>query len=113
MIQPIFVYGQHILEQPCTDIQLESPQLQNLVNNLWDTMRNAQGCGLSAPQIGLPYNVFVIDSQNAFQAIGKVFGKDILMPRTKESKGYLLILNSWRCLQKCGKQRRAASVCQV
>ncbi|MFY7827986.1 MAG: peptide deformylase [Flectobacillus sp.] len=73
MIQPVYLYGQSILSQNCTDIMLDNPQLPIITVNLWDTMRNAQGCGLSAPQIGLPYNLFVIDSQNAFQAIGKGF----------------------------------------
>ncbi|MDI9874309.1 peptide deformylase [Flectobacillus rivi] len=108
MIQPIFVYGQHILEQPCTDIQLESPQLQNLVNNLWDTMRNAQGCGLSAPQIGLPYNVFVIDSQNAFQAIGKGFRKRYF---DAEDKGIQGIFINPQLLEVSSKMWKAEEGC--
>lgn len=83
MIQPIYVYDQQILEQPCLDIPHDSPMLSNLVLDLWDTMRNAQGCGLSAPQIGKAYNVFVIDSANAYQSIGKAFRNKYYEPNDK------------------------------
>ena len=83
MIQPIYVYDQQILEQPCLDIPHDSPMLSNLILDLWDTMRNAQGCGLSAPQIGVSYSVFIIDSKSVFQSIGKAFRHKYYEPDDK------------------------------
>lgn len=80
MIQPIYVYGHQILEQQCIEIPHDSSTLSDMILDLWDTMRNAQGCGLSAPQIGLAYNVFIIDSKSVFQSIGKAFRNKYFEP---------------------------------
>ncbi|MDI9863834.1 peptide deformylase [Flectobacillus longus] len=108
MIQPIYVYDQQILVQKCLDIPHDLPILPNLILDLWDTMRNAQGCGLSAPQIGLPYNVFVIDSQNAFQAIGKGFRKRYF---DTEDKGIQEIFINPQLLEVSSKMWKAEEGC--
>ncbi|HRI28250.1 MAG TPA: peptide deformylase [Chitinophagales bacterium] len=62
MILPIVAYGDPVLRQTCTDIALDYPDLQNLINNMFETMYNARGVGLAAPQIGLPIRLFIIDT---------------------------------------------------
>ena len=61
MIVPIVAYGDPVLKKKAKDIKQEYPDLEKLVNNMWDTMFNAYGVGLAAPQIGLPIRMFVID----------------------------------------------------
>lgn len=62
MILPIFAYGQPVLKQVTQEIDKDYPDLQELIENMWETMYHASGVGLAAPQIGLPIRIFVIDT---------------------------------------------------
>lgn len=62
MILPIYAYGQPVLKQIAKDIEPDYPNLKELIANMWDTMYNADGVGLAAPQIGLSIRLFVIDT---------------------------------------------------
>ncbi|SDQ58035.1 peptide deformylase [Flagellimonas zhangzhouensis] len=62
MILPIVAYGDPVLRKVAKDIDSEYPKLDELINNMWDTMYNAHGVGLAAPQVGLPIRMFVIDT---------------------------------------------------
>ena len=62
MILPIYTFGQSVLKQVGKNIDAEYPDLQALIANMWETMYNASGVGLAAPQIGLAIRLFVIDT---------------------------------------------------
>lgn len=62
MILPIYAYGQPVLKKVGKEIDKDYPNLDELIANMWETMYNAQGVGLAAPQIGLAIRLFVIDS---------------------------------------------------
>ena len=62
MILPIYSYGQPVLKKKCIEIDKSYPGLEELINNMWETMYNAKGIGLAAPQIGLPIRLFIVDS---------------------------------------------------
>lgn len=61
MILPIYLYGQPILRKVAHDIDQDYPNLKELIQNMFETMYNADGIGLAAPQIGLDIRLFVID----------------------------------------------------
>lgn len=61
MILPIVAYGDPVLKKKAKEIDEDYPKLEELINNMWDTMYNAYGVGLAAPQIGLPIRMFMID----------------------------------------------------
>lgn len=61
MILPIYTYGHAILRKKCKDIHPGYQDLDHLIVNMFETMRNAHGIGVSAPQIGISINLFVID----------------------------------------------------
>ncbi|NDV78180.1 peptide deformylase [Dysgonomonas sp. 511] len=61
MILPIYLYGQPVLRKEAKDITSDYPNLKELINNMFETMYNADGVGLAAPQIGLDIRLFVID----------------------------------------------------
>lgn len=61
MILPIYVYGQSVLRKVAEDITPDYPNLKELIDNMFETMENAEGVGLAAPQIGLPIRVVTID----------------------------------------------------
>ncbi|SFD05977.1 peptide deformylase [Algibacter lectus] len=62
MILPIVAYGDPVLKRKATDITEDYPKLDALVDNMFETMYNAYGVGLAAPQIGLPIRMFLVDT---------------------------------------------------
>jgi peptide deformylase len=62
MILPIVVYGDAILQKEADDVELNKSELQLLVDNMFETMYNAKGVGLAAPQIGKSLRLFIVDS---------------------------------------------------
>jgi len=62
MILPIVAYGEPVLRKVGKDITKEYPKLEELIANMWETMYNAHGVGLAAPQIGLPIRLFLVDT---------------------------------------------------
>lgn len=61
MILPIYVYGQPVLRKVAEDIAPDYPNLKELIANMFETMDNADGVGLAAPQIGLPIRVVTVN----------------------------------------------------
>ncbi len=68
MIYPIYVHGSSVLRGGTEKIEKDYPGLQQLVNDMFETMYASDGVGLAAPQIGKAINLFVID--------GTPFGED-------------------------------------
>lgn len=62
MILPIVAYGDPVLRKVAEDIDKDYPKLDGLLADMWETMYNANGVGLAAPQIGLAIRLFVIDT---------------------------------------------------
>ena len=63
MILPLVAYGSTVLKKLAEDIDAPYPQLEELIANMWDTMYNASGVGLAAPQIGKAIRLFIADSE--------------------------------------------------
>lgn len=61
MILPIYVYGHPVLRKVAEDIEKDYKGLDKLIADMFDTMYNADGIGLAAPQVGKPVRIFVID----------------------------------------------------
>ena len=57
----IRAYGDPVLRKKCKDITPDYPELKTLIDNMFETMYDAHGIGLAAPQIGLDIRLFVID----------------------------------------------------
>lgn len=63
MIIPIYGYGEPVLRQVATEITPDYPNLKDIIANMYDTMYNAYGVGLAAPQVGMAIRLFVIDTE--------------------------------------------------
>jgi peptide deformylase len=61
MIYPITVFGDPVLRKVTTDIDQSYEGLEMLAEDMLETMHNAEGVGLAAPQIGLTIRIFVVD----------------------------------------------------
>ena len=61
MILPIHVYGDPILRVEAQDVEADSEDLQQLLDDMHETMRGAAGIGLAAPQVGRTERLFLVD----------------------------------------------------
>ncbi|MCB0836000.1 MAG: peptide deformylase [Bacteroidetes bacterium] len=61
MILPIVGYGHPTLKKKAKPITPDYPELEELLENMFETMYNALGVGLAAPQVNLPIRIFVVD----------------------------------------------------
>lgn len=62
MILPIIGYGDPVLRKVGVSITPDYPNLKEIIGNMYDTMYNASGVGLAAPQVGMALRLFVIDT---------------------------------------------------
>lgn len=62
MIYPIVIYGSPILRKETVEIDSSYPGISKLIDDMFETMYNADGVGLAAPQIGLSIRLFVVDA---------------------------------------------------
>jgi peptide deformylase len=62
MTHPITLYGEPVLEKPAETItNFDTPELQTLVDDMFESMYAAKGVGLAAPQIGISKRIAVVD----------------------------------------------------
>lgn len=62
MNMPIIAYGDPILRKKAEAIPQDYPDLQNLIGSMFETMYNAHGVGLAAPQVGFSIRLFIVDA---------------------------------------------------
>jgi len=58
----IYLHGHPVLRKKANEVSADEPHLQALIDEMFETMYNAEGVGLAAPQIGRTLRLFVIDS---------------------------------------------------
>ena len=69
MILPIVAYGHPVLRKVAEDIGPDYPQLDKLIEDMWETMYGSNGVGLAAPQINRSIRLFVVDSTMIFDGM--------------------------------------------
>ncbi len=62
MILPIVAYGDPVLRKMGKEISKDYPKLDEILENMFETMNNAHGIGLAAPQVGMPIRLFIVDA---------------------------------------------------
>jgi peptide deformylase len=91
MILPVYAYGQAVLKKKAISIDSSYPDLAELIKDMWETMYNAHGVGLAAPQVGHSIRLFIIDSTQIMEE-GKEqegFKKVFINANVIEEKGDL------------------------
>jgi peptide deformylase len=61
-ILPIVLYNDPVLREKAAEISSDSKKLQRLIDDMFDTMYEASGVGLAAPQVGESLRLFVVDA---------------------------------------------------
>ena len=63
MILPIIGYGDPVLRKVGEEVSKDYPNLKEVIANMYETMYNAHGVGLAAPQVGLGIRMFIVDCE--------------------------------------------------
>lgn len=98
MILPIIAYGDPVLKKVAADITPDYPNLKELIANMYETMYNAYGVGLAAPQVGLSIRLFVIDAA----AFAK--DKELSVEEQEFLKGFKQTFINARILEETGNE---------
>ena len=61
-IRTLREYGDEVLTRVCKEVKESTPRIKELVNDMFDTMYEANGVGLAAPQVGILKRIVVIDT---------------------------------------------------
>lgn len=59
----ILKYGDDTLRKVCRPVEVITPRILTLLDDMLETMRAADGCGLAAPQVGILRRVVVIETE--------------------------------------------------
>ena len=62
MVLPVVAYGHPVLRKVCEEINSGYPDLEKLIENMWETMYHTNGVGIAAPQVNRPIRLFVVDT---------------------------------------------------
>ena len=102
MILPIVAYGDPVLRKVADAIDATYPDLEKLITNMKETMYNASGVGLAAPQIGKAIRLFLIDASpfaeddnlsEEERTVLKSFNRVFINPKILEEEGEEWIFN--------------------
>jgi peptide deformylase len=102
MILPIVAYGDPVLRKVADAIDAAYPDLEKLITNMRETMYNASGVGLAAPQIGKAIRLFLIDASpfaeddnlsEEERTVLKSFNRVFINPKILEEEGEEWIFN--------------------
>lgn len=79
-IREVGEFGDSVLRKPCKEVKEITPRVQDLINDMFETLYEADGVGLAAPQVGILKRIAVID----------VTGEDpilLINPKVLETSG--------------------------
>ncbi len=79
-IRELGEFGDSVLKKPCKEVREITPRVQDLIKDMFDTLYEANGVGLAAPQVGILKRIVVID----------VTGEDpilLINPKVLETSG--------------------------
>lgn len=95
MKYPVTVYGDPLLRKKARPIEKNSEEIQEIINNMWETMYYSDGVGLAAPQVGLSIRLFVVDASSGAdeEAQLKDFKKVFINPEIVETAGEEWVMN--------------------
>ena len=64
MILPIYLYGSEVLRKENKDVDLNDKEaIMKLIEDMKETLKVADGCGLAAPQVGVNQRLVIVDGR--------------------------------------------------
>jgi len=98
MILPIVAYGDAVLRKKGEEITKDFPILNTLIENMYETMYEASGVGLAAPQIGLSIRLFLVDTSPFAE------DEELSEDEIKELKGFKCTFINAKMLEEDGEE---------
>ncbi len=96
MILPIVAFGDPVLKREADEIPQDHENLEILIDNMFETMYNAQGVGLAAPQIGQSIRLFIVDASP--------FGEDEDDPEALKVRDFKEVFINAEILESSGEE---------
>ncbi|MBO4557242.1 MAG: peptide deformylase [Bacteroidales bacterium] len=97
MILPIYLYGSQVLRGHAADVDLtkvSKEQVQAFFNDMHETMHNADGCGLAAPQVGVSERMLIVDGNELVENYPELKGfvrkmiNPVVVEESEETSSY-------------------------
>lgn len=98
MIYPIVVYGHPVLKKVAVEIDKDYPKLDEIIENMFDTMYEAVGVGLAAPQINKSIRLMIIDA-------------DVYSEDNPEAKGFTKVFINPEIIEETGEEWEFKEAC--
>ncbi len=86
MIYPIVAYGTPVLKKVAQDIK-KGEDLSQLIEDMFETMEQANGIGLAAPQINKSIRLFIIDTTHSEEEESRQVRKAFINPQMIDESG--------------------------
>ncbi|MDO4695483.1 peptide deformylase [Porphyromonas sp.] len=111
---PIYLYGHPILREETIEIDAKYPDLKKLIEDMYETMYDAEGIGLAAPQIGKAIRLMVIDADVLAEDFPecKDFKKVFINPKITKHNDEEVSLNEG-CLSIPGIQEKVSRPTEI
>ncbi len=103
MIYPIVVYGDPVLRKKCVDIDKDYPNLTQLIKDMYDTMYDAAGVGLAAPQIGKAIRLFLVDA-TPFAEVDEDEESEFTAEEIKQMEGFKKTFINAQIIEEVGEE---------
>jgi len=87
MILPIVKYGDPVLQKEGEEVNNIDGNLAEFIRNMFETMYEAKGCGLAAPQVALSKKLFVMDVSAGKETKDRII---CINPQIVETKGTIV-----------------------
>ncbi len=111
MILPIVVYGDPVLRKVSENIDKDYPGLDQLIKDMFETMYQASGVGLAAPQIGKAIRLFIVDTEPFVEDDGEEDDEEFTAEERKQLKSFKKVFINARILEEEGTEWKFKEGC--
>lgn len=111
MILPIVVYGDPVLRKICEDIDKDYPKLEQLIKDMFETMYEANGVGLAAPQIGKPIRLFIVDTHPFVDDEDEDDDDEFTAEERKELQAFKKVFINAKIIEEAGNEWKFKEGC--
>lgn len=103
MVLPIVVYGDPVLRKKCVDIDKDYPNLGQFIKDMYETMYEANGVGLAAPQVNKAIRLFVVDA-SPFAEVDEDEEPEFTAEEMKQLNGFKKTFINAQILEEVGEE---------
>ncbi len=110
MVLPIVVYGDPVLRKKCEDVTKEYPNLPQIIKDMYETMYEANGVGIAAPQVGKAIRVFLVDA-SPFAEVDEDEEPEFTKEEMAQMNGFKKTFINARMIEEVGEEWKFSEGC--